>query len=69
MNNAKAKQQPETNECQTADAFEEFKKFIERHLVEGEHEVRLFLDPNGNCYAIFCAVCDPKMADAMETRH
>jgi hypothetical protein len=68
MNNVKAKQ-PESNQCLSSYAVEEFKKFIDRHLGEGQHEVRLFLDPSGNCYAIFCTVCDPKMADAMETRH
>jgi hypothetical protein len=69
MSNAKAKQLPEIIECQTSYAVEEFRKFIDRHLMEGEHDVRLFLAGNGNCYAIFCTVCDPKMADVMETRH
>jgi hypothetical protein len=68
MNNAKAKL-PEKSEVQSSCAFEEFKKFMERHLVKGQHDVRMFLDPNGNCYALFCAACDPRMADAMETRH
>lgn len=67
MINAKAKQ-PEINECQSY-AFEEFKKFIAHHFMEGQHDVRMFLDPNGNYYGLFCAACDPKMAEAMETRH
>jgi hypothetical protein len=68
MNNAKAKQ-PAINEGQSSCAFEAFKKFIDRHFEEGEHEVRMFLDPNGNYFGLFCSGCDPKMADAMETRH
>jgi hypothetical protein len=66
MNNAKAKQQPEINECRTRDAFEEFKKFMQHHV---EHDVRMLLDRKGNYYALFCAVCEPQMTDAMETRH
>ncbi len=66
MNNAKAKQQPEIDECRSRDAFEEFKKFMEDHVA---HDVRMLLDPKGNYYALFCAVCEPQMADAMETRH
>jgi hypothetical protein len=69
MDNSKAKPPPEINECRSSDAIEEFRKFIERHLVEGQHDVRMFLDPPGNCYVLFCAACDPKMAEAMETRH
>jgi uncharacterized protein YggL (DUF469 family) len=69
MSNAKAKQLTETIECQSSYAVEEFQKFIDRHLAEGEHNVQLYLDGNGNCYAIFCTICDPKMADVTETRH
>ena len=67
MSKAKAKL-PERSECQSSYAFEAFEKFLERHLAEG-HEVRIVIDPNGNCYAIFCAACDPRMGDIMETRH
>jgi hypothetical protein len=69
MNKSKAKRRPETTECQISYAFEEFKKFMERHLVEGDHEVQLFLDEKRNCYAIFCTVCDPQMIGLGETRH
>jgi hypothetical protein len=68
MDKSKEKR-PRIIERQSSCAFEEFKKFIESHLEEGQHEVRMFLDPNGNYFAIFCATCDPKMADEMETRH
>jgi hypothetical protein len=65
----KAKEKlPEKSEVKGSYAFEAFEKFLERHLTEG-HDVRVVIDPNGNCYAIFCAGCDPRMADAMETRH
>jgi hypothetical protein len=69
MGKAKAKES-ELNPRQSASAyaFETLQNFIDRHLVEG-HDVRIFLDPNRNCYAIFCAACDPRMGDAMETRH
>ena len=49
-------------------AYDALEKFLGRHLAEG-HELRIVIDPNGNCYAIFCAACDPRMGDAMETRH
>jgi hypothetical protein len=69
MNNAKAKQPPVINQCQSSYALEVFKKFIERHLVEGEHDVRMFQDPDSNYFAIFCVICEPQMVDLMETRH
>ena len=68
MSSAKAKQAQEIVECQNSYPFEALQKFLDRHLVEG-HDVRMFLDPNGNYYAIFCAVCDPRTGEAMETRH
>ena len=48
--------------------FEALEQFIERHLGEG-HDVRMFLDRNGNSYSIFCIKCDPRMAELTETRH
>jgi hypothetical protein len=56
-----------SKKCQTSYVFEAFNEFIDRHLVEG-HDVRMFLDPNGNSYAIFCAACDPRMGEVMEPR-
>jgi hypothetical protein len=38
-------------------------------LVEGQHLVRMFQDPSGNYFAIFCTVCDPEMGDVMEPPH
>jgi hypothetical protein len=67
MSNPKPKQ-PESKKCRSSYVFEAFNEFIDRHLLEG-HDVRMFLDPNGNSYAIFCAACDPKMGDVMEPRH
>ena len=52
----------------SAYAFECLQKFVDRHVAKG-HEVPMFLDPCGNCYAIFCATCDPQMGEAMESRH
>ena len=68
MGKAKAKE-AELNDCHSASAYavESLQKFLDRHLVEG-HDVRMFLDPRGNCYAIFCATCDPQMGEAMEPR-
>ena len=66
---SKAKATPaEKSEAQSSYAFETLQSFLDRHLAEG-HDVRIVLDPNGNCYAIFCAACDPRMGEAMETRH
>jgi hypothetical protein len=68
MNNAKANQ-PEIDDCHSSYALEVFQQFLDRHLKEGRHDVRLFLDPNGNYFSIFCTVCEPKMAEVIETRH
>jgi hypothetical protein len=67
MNKGKIKL-PEKCEVQGSYALDEFEKFLNQHFAEG-HDVRLFLDPNGNSYAIFCAACDPRMGDVMETKH
>jgi hypothetical protein len=69
MGKAKAKETQLTqSQTVSAYAFETLQNFIDRHLGEG-HEIRIVIDPNGNCYAIFCAACDPRMGEAMETRH
>ena len=68
MSNAKAKQ-AEINLCASSYALEVFQQFIERHLVKGQHDVRMFQDPNGNYFAIFCTICDPQMVEVTETRH
>jgi hypothetical protein len=68
MSNAKAKQR-EINDCHSSYASEVFRQFVDRHLVEGQHDVRLFQDPSGNYFAIFCTVCDPQMIEVVETRH
>ena len=69
MGKPKAKE-TQLTQCQSvsAYAFEILQNFIDRHLAEG-HEIRIVIDPSGNCYAIFCAACDPRMGEAMETRH
>ena len=67
MSDANVKQ-PESKKCRSSFVFEAFSDFVDRHLVEG-HDVRMFLDPNGNSYAIFCAACDPKMGDVIESRN
>ena len=67
MNNDKVKQ-PEVSQRPASHAYEAFEKFIERHLGEG-HDVRLYLDPNGNSYSILCVTCDPRFEDAMAPRH
>ena len=68
MSNAKAKQR-EINGCQSAYALEVFQEFVNRHLVKGQHDVRMFQDPSGNYFAIFCTICDPQMVEVLETRH
>ena len=66
---SKAKlEESQTNERHSSYAFEAFQKFIESHLVEG-HDVRMFLDPNGNSYSILCVTCDPRLKDVVTTRH
>jgi hypothetical protein len=67
MGHAKAKQ-PENCKVEGSYAIDEFERFVNRHFAEG-HEVRMFLDPTGNCYALFCTSCDPRMIEAIETRH
>ena len=66
MDRGKAKL-PENRKVQASYAVDEFENFVNRHFGEG-HEVRMFLDPTGNCYALFCTLCDPRMAEAIETR-
>jgi hypothetical protein len=61
-------QLPENCKVQGSYALEEFERFLNRHFAEG-HEVRMLLDPSGNCYALFCTACDPRMGEAMESRH
>jgi hypothetical protein len=61
-------EQPQTNERHGSYAFETFQKFIDSHLVRG-HDVRLFLDPQGNSYSILCVTCDPRLTDIVSTRH
>jgi hypothetical protein len=68
MNNAKVKQRKIT-ECQSTYALQVFQQFVDGHLVEGQHLVRMFQDPSGNYFAIFCTVCDPEMGDVMEPPH
>ena len=58
----------EKSEVEKSYAFETFKNFLDRHLGEG-HDVRSVIHPSGNCYALFCAACDPQLGDAMETGH
>ena len=60
--------QQQGNERHGSFAFEAFQKFIESHLVRG-HDVRMFLDPNGNSYSILCVTCDPRLTDVVTTRH
>jgi hypothetical protein len=60
--------QPQINERHSSYAFEAFQKFIDSHLVEG-HDVRMFLDPNGNSYSILCVTCDPRLSEVVTTRH
>jgi hypothetical protein len=60
--------QSETNHHESSYAFEALEQFMARHLAEG-HDVRMFLDKNGNSYSIFCIKCDPRMAELTETRH
>ena len=67
MSKAKAKL-VERHQVEGSYAYEAFEKFLDRHLAEG-HDIRIVIDPNGNCYAFFCAACDPRMGEAMETRH
>lgn len=70
MDNDKTKQpQAPVYTRESSYAFEQFKKFSDRHLVEGEHDVRLFLDPETNYLAIVCVICEPRMIDLVETRH
>ena len=66
MSNDEAKQQ-KVMKCRSSYVFEAFQEFVDRHLAEG-HDVRMFLDPNGNSYAIFCAACDPQMGEVMPPR-
>jgi hypothetical protein len=61
-------EQPQSNERHGSYAFEAFQKFIDSHLVRG-HDVRMFLDPNGNSYSILCVTCDPRLTDVVTTRH
>jgi hypothetical protein len=68
MSNAKAKQL-EINPSPSSYALEVFEQFIDRHLVKGKHDVRMFKDSSGNYFAIFCTVCDPQMFEVMETHH
>jgi hypothetical protein len=68
MINAKAKQS-EINPCPSSYALEVFQQFIDRHLAKGKHDVRMFQDPSGNYFAIFCTVCDPQMIEVIETHH
>ena len=68
MSNAKAKQ-PEINLCASSYALEVFQQFVDRHLEKGLHEVRMFQDPNGNYFAIFCTICEPHMVEMTQTRH
>jgi hypothetical protein len=58
----------QTNERHASYAFEAFEKFIDSHLVRG-HDVRIFLDPNGNSYSILCVTCDPRLTEIVSTRH
>jgi hypothetical protein len=58
-----------TSKCKSSYALEQFKKFRDRHLVKGEHDVRMFLDPETNHFALFCLRCEPQMVNLMETRH
>jgi len=60
--------QPEINERHGSYALEAFQKFIDSHLVGG-HDVRMFLDPNGNSYSILCVTCDPRLSEVVTTRH
>jgi hypothetical protein len=69
MNKSQAKQPAQSKQCESSYAFEVFQRFVDRHLMEGEHDVRMFLDPSGNYFAMFCTVCDPQMIDLGETRH
>jgi primosomal protein N' len=66
---SKAKlEQSETSQRGSSYVFEALEQFIERHLAEG-HDIRMFLDRNGNSYSIFCIKCDPRMAELTETHH
>ena len=65
MDKLKMKQPAVLSKCESSYALDHFKKFSDRHLVKGEHDVRMFLDPETNYFAIFCAVCEPRMVDAM----
>jgi hypothetical protein len=56
----------ETSQRGSSYAFEALEQFIERHLAEG-HDIRMFLDRNGNSYSIFCIKCDPRMAELTGT--
>ncbi len=67
MRDGKVKQ-AESKKCRSSYVFEAFKDFVDRHLVEG-HDVRMFLDPNGNSYSILCVTCDPRLTDVVTTRH
>ena len=67
MKDTNAKQ-PEAKKCRSSYVFESFEKFVERHLAVG-HDIRMFIDPKGNSYAIFCAACDPKMGEVMPPRN
>ena len=58
----------QSNERHSSYAFEAFQKFIDSHLVGG-HDVRMFLDPNGNSYSILCVTCDPRLTEVVTTRH
>ena len=61
-------EQSKTSQRGSSYAFEALEQFIERHLAEG-HDIRMFLDRNGNSYSIFCIKCDLRMAELTETRH
>ena len=61
-------EQAHSNERHASYAFEAFDKFIDSHLVTG-HDVRMFLDPNGNSYSILCVTCDPRLTEIVSTRH
>jgi hypothetical protein len=65
MGHGKAKL-PKNCKVQGSYAIGEFERFVNRHFAEG-HEVRMFLDPTGNSYALFCTGCDPRMTEALET--